>query len=318
MRATRTLCRMLRPVRLSVRDLRDPGRELHALNERNVVLPLAPLTGRAVHAEIAQWPFPAVGVMTATLGGIRHGSSRVDDEHLYLAITLRGTSVADQRGREVMLRDGESLLVSAAERFQMNHPGDVEFLGLRLSRRRLGARAVDDAVLRPIPRDTPALALLTRYVHLALDESLPASAGLSELVASHVYDLAGLAIGAAGGGDRLASRPGVRAARLRAIKADILAHLGDPDLEVAAVALRHHITPRYVHKLFEGEATTFSAFVVQQRLTWVHRRLCDARFAGRSIGTLALEAGFGDLSYFNRAFRRRYGATPSDIRRRVR
>ncbi|RVC16943.1 AraC family transcriptional regulator, partial [Mesorhizobium sp. M7A.F.Ca.AU.002.02.1.1] len=24
--------------------------------------------------------------------------------------------------------------------------------------------------------------------------------------------------------------------------------------------------------------------------------------------------GFNDLSYFNRAFRRRYGATPSDVR----
>jgi AraC-like DNA-binding protein len=27
-----------------------------------------------------------------------------------------------------------------------------------------------------------------------------------------------------------------------------------------------------------------------------------------------MEAGFGDLSYFNRAFRRRYGASPSDVR----
>src|SRR5262249_40079153 len=31
-------------------------------------------------------------------------------------------------------------------------------------------------------------------------------------------------------------------------------------------------------------------------------------------GALVLEAGFGDLSYFNRAFRRRFGASPSDVR----
>jgi AraC-like DNA-binding protein len=30
------------------------------------------------------------------------------------------------------------------------------------------------------------------------------------------------------------------------------------------------------------------------------------------------ECGFGDLSYFNRAFRRRYGATPTDVRAALR
>ena len=30
-----------------------------------------------------------------------------------------------------------------------------------------------------------------------------------------------------------------------------------------------------------------------------------------------MEAGFGDLSYFNRAFRRRYGTTPSEVRAAV-
>jgi AraC-like DNA-binding protein len=42
--------------------------------------------------------------------------------------------------------------------------------------------------------------------------------------------------------------------------------------------------------------------------------LSDARFARHTIAALALRAGFADLSYFNRAFRRRYGVSPSDIR----
>jgi AraC-like DNA-binding protein len=37
-------------------------------------------------------------------------------------------------------------------------------------------------------------------------------------------------------------------------------------------------------------------------------------FAERSIGALAFEAGFGDLSYFHRIFRRRFGTSPSDVR----
>jgi len=44
------------------------------------------------------------------------------------------------------------------------------------------------------------------------------------------------------------------------------------------------------------------------------RRLADRRHADRTIGAIAFAAGLGDLSYFNRAFRRRYGTTPSDAR----
>jgi AraC-like DNA-binding protein len=31
-----------------------------------------------------------------------------------------------------------------------------------------------------------------------------------------------------------------------------------------------------------------------------------------------MEVGFGDLSYFNRSFRRRFGMTPSDARQHAR
>jgi AraC-like DNA-binding protein len=57
-----------------------------------------------------------------------------------------------------------------------------------------------------------------------------------------------------------------------------------------------------------------SKFVLDARLCRVHRMLGDFRCAARTIGTLAFEAGFGDLSSFNHAFRRQYGATPSDVR----
>ena len=50
------------------------------------------------------------------------------------------------------------------------------------------------------------------------------------------------------------------------------------------------------------------------RLQSVHAVLTEPREAHRSISDIALDNGFGDVSYFNRAFRRLYGATPSDVR----
>src|SRR5262249_34229953 len=107
---------------------------------------------------------------------------------------------------------------------------------------------------------------------------------------------------------------GVRAAGLRAIKADLAGRLGELDLSVAGLALRHRCTPRFVQRLFEAEGTTFTEYVLAQRLALAYRMLSDARRSGDKIATIAYDAGFGDLSYFNRPFRRRCGGAPPDVR----
>jgi AraC-like DNA-binding protein len=113
--------------------------------------------------------------------------------------------------------------------------------------------------------------------------------------------------------DRGGARPGP-AARLAAVKADIEARLGDRKLSVTAVAARAGVTPRYVQMLFEREATTFSKYVLDQRLARAHELLADPARAGWPIKAIALEVGFSDLPYFSRAFHRRYGAPPSQVR----
>ncbi|MBV8439636.1 MAG: helix-turn-helix transcriptional regulator, partial [Hyphomicrobiales bacterium] len=95
---------------------------------------------------------------------------------------------------------------------------------------------------------------------------------------------------------------------------DIAARLGDCELSVNGVAARHGVTPRYVQKLFASEGATFSEFVLGQRLAVAYRLLSDPRFAHRSISSIAFDLGFSDLSYFNRTFRRRHEATPTEVR----
>jgi transcriptional regulator GlxA family with amidase domain len=102
--------------------------------------------------------------------------------------------------------------------------------------------------------------------------------------------------------------------RLNAIKEDILAHISDERLSVTDIARRHGVTPRSMRLLFEADGRTFSAYVVEQRLVRVYRMLTEVKFADWTIGAIAFEAGFSDLSYFNRTFRRQYGATPSGVR----
>ena len=59
---------------------------------------------------------------------------------------------------------------------------------------------------------------------------------------------------------------------------------------------------------------TQSHHLLEKRLEKAAALLRDGDWRDRKIADIALAAGFNDLSHFNRSFRRRFGATPSDLR----
>jgi AraC-like DNA-binding protein len=110
------------------------------------------------------------------------------------------------------------------------------------------------------------------------------------------------------------SQKGIRAARLAAAKADVIAQIGRGHLTIADIAARQRITPRSLQRLFEDEGSTFSAFKLEQQLQCVRRLLASRAHLSWTITSLAYAGGFADLSYFHRSFRRRFGLTPSEFR----
>ncbi|WP_229266744.1 AraC family transcriptional regulator [Leptospira sp. severe_002] len=281
-------------------------------------LDIEPLPGHPFELDFTVYGVPGFGIATGRLSPTRntHTSAMISDDDVVLVFTPQGSGTLSQIGREATIQNGEALLVSNGE------PG--VFLGnihsrltnFRFNRAMLEAQAVDidTALIRPIPRSHPALRLITGYASVMGDGAALETPELRRAVVQHMHDLAAILLGATRDGAEIAKRRGVRAARLRAIKEDILAGLSRQTLSAETLAKRHGITPRYVNMLFEAEGVSFSEFVLAQRLARVHRMLGDPRFADRPISAIAFEVGFGDLSYFNRTFRRRYGLTPSDVR----
>lgn len=235
---------------------------------------------------------------------------------LILSVPVKGAAFVSQLGREATVADGDAVLLFNAEPGSVSYLSTARILSLRLPADALAPMIadLDAACVGKIPRDGEAIRLLVAYVALLQREHALVAHELRRAVVAHVYDLAALALGATRDAAAIAEDRGVRAARLHAIKSGIVENIGRRDLSVAAVAARHGVTPRYVQRLFEAEGTTFSEFLLGQRLARAHRLLGDPRCAGRTISTIAFDVGFGDLSYFNRTFRRRYGASPSDVR----
>jgi AraC-like DNA-binding protein len=274
------------------------------------------------HVDLARRSVPGLGILTATYAGVRHegmpaktGQQGGDD--LYLCMILTGTSLASRCAQEVLLSDGDAVLMTSEEAaWAFASSSSVKVAGLRLPRSALAPLVpnLDDAVMRRIPRDADGLRLLRKYLEVVADDVALAAPPSQRLIATHFYDLAALALGAKCDSEALAEGRTVPAVRLAAIKADISANLDDGDLNATMVAARNRVTVRYLHKLFQNEGITYSEFVLGQRLARAYSILRNPLQPRRGISTIAFELGFNDLSYFNRAFRRRYNATPSDVR----
>jgi AraC-like DNA-binding protein len=283
-----------------------------------------PLRDEPLEVDLALHALPGLRMLSGRLHGSRNQRTRAEVEDgtddIGLIVNRRGQHLIAQGKHELVLGDGEAAFVSLSDPSCFTHKPPGDLLALRFPRAQF-APLVNGALQRtmqPIPNGMPALRLLTSYIEIAWDDHTNASCELRHLTVAHVYDLMAVLIGATRDAAEVAHGRGLRAARLHAIKQEIAGSLDDPALSVGALALRHGCTPRFIQRLFEAEGTTLTDYVLAQRLARAHRLLSDPRLAGEKISTVAFDVGFGDLSYFYRAFRRHYGASPSDVRAQTR
>lgn len=245
----------------------------------------------------------------------RHTPAMIDNDDVILVHTVAGRGALHQFGRTAELGAGEAAFTSNGEVGVFDGHLPSRLLNFRFSRAMLAESCVDleSALVRPIPREAPALRLLTHYAGIMGDGQALAAPELAAAVVGHMHALAALLLGPRRTAAEGSGRQAVRAARLRAIKDDIERELAAPGLTAAAMAVRHGISERTLRDLFRDAQTTFTNHVLERRLARAYRRLDDPADT-RTISAIAFDCGFGDLSYFNHSFRRRFGAIPSDVR----
>jgi len=246
----------------------------------------------------------------------RHGRYLADgNDDVMLAINRKGSVVVNSNGREQSLRDGEAIILSGSEASTFHRTSHGESFTVRVPRAMFESTvvSVDDALMRTISPDQGALKLMENYAGW-LFNARPVDPQLVNLSVRHIHDLLALTIGPASDFADTARTRGLRAARLKLAKSYIVSHSQSRELSVGSVASSLNVTPRYVQRLFEADGTTFSEFLTTRRLARAHRLLCEPASTPAAISTIAYDVGFGDLSYFNRRFRRQYGLTPREVR----
>ena len=287
---------------------------------------LLPLRGRpggsAFRARMVAGTMGVVRVVEASTpaGECARPASLIDDALLEwnaVDVVDTGRVVVEQGGRQAELAAGDIAFVDLSRpvRYAATTATHVSVLFPRAMLPLRGAELTALTGAR-IPGNRGAGALmstLARQLPRHLDDQDPAVA--SRLSAS-IVDLIAVALAGHTGAGRPLPAPTRQRALLRQAYAYIDAHLDEPGLSPAVVAAWLHISDRYLHRLFEPEATTVAEWIRQQRLDRCRRDLRDPRHRNRPAAAIAGRHGLPDAAHFSRIFKTAYGMTPAEYRAR--
>ncbi|MEU4573973.1 helix-turn-helix domain-containing protein [Nonomuraea sp. ATR24] len=277
----------------------------------------APLRGQIEAGQLG--PVGVGKVQTSTPHSVHRtpGLIRRDSPELYrLVLPVSGTPLLGQDGRQARLRPGEFALYDFTRPYELVYDSAVRLAVFSFPRELLrlppGAASVTAV---PIASGEGAGALaapLLRRVALDLDSYRPASAAR---LAGVVMDLVTTAV--AERVEELGAVPHEtrQEALLARVHAFIEKHLGDAGLDPAGVAAAHHISPRYLHRLFEARETTVAAWIRHRRLERCRADLADPALRDTPVSVLAARWGLPDPAHFSRLFRSAYGVPPAAYRR---
>jgi AraC-like DNA-binding protein len=291
------------------------------LGQKVVYLDIEPAKGVPFHADgtLCALPGAAFSSVTATPIRVSRTQSLIANDKVdtLLVVTSDTPLQVAQGGKEKVVDAGDAVFVRGGECSTLASERETRVTNIAVPIDSLAPMVpgVEDLSMTVISRRSDTLGLFLGYIDLLRGWQVAVSADLSHMAASHLRDLVA-AIARTGEPTTTAmeNRPGIRAARLRGIKATIETQLGEPSLSLHDIAASNGISPRYVRKLFRDEQTTFSDFVLSRRLHRACQLLRHPEHAASTISAIAYACGFGDLSYFNRTFRSRWGMTPSEYR----
>jgi AraC-like DNA-binding protein len=262
--------------------------------------------------------------VTTAMSGPPHRAFRTprlirasDAEQFKIHVTVRGRAVWAQDDREAGLGPGDFALVDLSRTCQGAERDEVhEAVVVMFPHRAVPFRDDELARLTAVPISGreglgASISGLARHLGRNLD-GYGATDGAR--LATALMDL--LVVALAERMDRVAAiAPDTRRrALLAAVQAFIERRLGDPALTPGTIAVAHHISLRYLHKLFEAQDATVAGWIRRRRLERCRTDLLDPAFGHWPVSAIAARWGLMNAAHFSRVFRAAYGRPPAQYR----
>ncbi|WP_457030599.1 helix-turn-helix domain-containing protein [Kitasatospora sp. P5_F3] len=235
-----------------------------------------------------------------------------------LAMQHQGSATVARDGRESTLNPGEFVLSEAGRPLTMEFPTAFDFTAFHLPRSALpvhdeALRASTTTVFAPGSGSVGLVATYLRELAREAGSLDPRTAGR---LADTAIDLLTLLIQEHSGALDAAA-PRTAPPVLARVKDYMMCHLGEPSLSPERIAAAHHVSVRYLHKLFQDEETTVARWIQRRRLEMCAHDLSRRASTAPTVSSVARRWGFVSPAHFSRVFRAVHGVTPREWRARA-
>lgn len=239
-----------------------------------------------------------------------------DPEYYKLGLQVNGYSVVSQDGREAALTPGDFALYDTSRPYTLSFDESYRMMVVMFPRTllRLPERPLSTLTARRISGRQGIGALLSPLL-VGLGRQLTASNpavnvhlgdALLDLLAATFAEQLEL-------GSLLSPETHQRALTLK-IHAFISERLGDAELSPTQIAAAHHISLRYLHRLFELDGHTVNGWIRIRRMERCRRDLTDPLYSSTPVSAIAARWGLPNPAHFSRLFKSTYGVAPGDYR----
>lgn len=236
-------------------------------------------------------------------------------EQIFCSLQLAGPHLIVQDGREMIRYPGDLVIFDPCYPCTLVCGEPVHFLAFVFPRKSVGSdlEALVQGAATVLPSGQGIGALVTSFLRQLAEQLRDVRPSAAARLSDHTLDLLSTFFA-----DLLGTEPGIGGAVQRSLvlqaKAHIEANLANPNLSPATVAAAHHVSVRYLQKLFETHGLTISGWIRERRLEHARRDLTDPAQYGVPLTTIANRWKFADSAHFSRVFKAAYGLSPRGYR----
>jgi len=235
-----------------------------------------------------------------------------DEPAFLLKLQKSGRSVAEQIGSEARLGPGDLIVFDTEAPYRLTLLDASETLSVLLPKSELGnaGYGLERIVGQRLPASNPSVQLSADF---ARSIWAVCHAGKAGRLPKGSIEILGQLLRFC----TTADAPHQDASRVNwaDIEAHVLAHIEDPEFNIGKMSADMGLSARRLQQIFQERGSTPSRYILERRLQVARQRLSESGLRDRTIARISLDSGFGDITYFGRAFRARYGRTPQAFRK---